>query len=234
MATILIVDDEQDLREMIAMNLQRESYDILEAADGLQAVKIARKKIPDLILLDLMLPEKDGYGVFRDLKSDHRTHNIPVIMLTARGKLDERIMGLALGADDYVSKPFSPKELMLRIKSVLRRIQTRPAGTLVESGNFKLDKNQLKFFLCDEELELTSIEFKLLLVLIEAEGQAQQRADLLRRVWGYNDHIQTRTLDTHIKRLREKLGSHGAQIETLRSVGYRFVSQPNKPHRSQT
>ncbi len=224
MATILIVDDEEDIRDLIAMNLQREAYDILEAADGLQAVKIARKKVPDLILLDLMLPEKDGYGVFQDLKSDSRTRDIPVIMLTARGKLDERITGLALGADDYVSKPFSPKELMLRIKNVLRRVQDYPAGALSENGDFKFDKNQLKFYLCGEEIDLTSTEFKLLLFLIESPNAPQERGDLLRRVWGYNDLIQTRTLDTHIKRLREKLGSHGSQIETIRSVGYQFNS----------
>lgn len=224
MATILIVDDEQDIREMIAMNLHREGFETLEAADGLQAVEITRKKIPDLILLDLMLPEKDGYTVFRDLKDSSLTQQIPVIMLTARGKLDERITGLALGADDYVSKPFSPKELVLRVKNMLRRSRNHPAGVVIEVGDFRLDKNQLKLHLAGEEIDLTTTEFKLLVVLIESDGTAQERGDLLRQVWGYNDLTQTRTLDTHIKRLREKLGDHSQQIETVRNVGYRFHS----------
>lgn len=224
MATILIVDDEDDIRELIMLNLQREGFDTLEAADGLQAVKIARKKKPDLILLDLMLPEKDGYSVFRDLKQSNLTQNIPVVMLTARGKLDEKITGLSLGADDYVTKPFSPKELMLRIKNVLNRSQNHPAGVIVEAGNFKLDKNSLSLHIGEEAVDLTATEFKLLVVLIESDGITQERADLLRMVWGYNDLMQTRTLDTHIKRLREKLGAYGSQIETIRSVGYRFNS----------
>lgn len=224
MATILIVDDEDDIRDLIAMNLHREGFETIEAADGLQAVKMAIKKVPELILLDLMLPEKDGYSVFRDLKQSSLTRNIPVIMLTARGKLDERITGLSLGADDYVSKPFSPKELMLRVKNVLKRTQNYPAGIMVEVGKFRLDKNQLKFYLNDEAIDLTTTEFKLLAVLIESEGAVQEREDLLRQVWGYNDLTQTRTLDTHIKRLREKLGDCSDHIETVRSVGYQFNS----------
>ncbi len=224
MATILIVDDENDIRELIMLNLRREGYDTLEAADGLQAVKTARKKTPSLILLDLMLPEKDGYSVFRNLKESRLTQNIPVIMLTARGKLDERITGLSLGADDYVTKPFSPKELVLRIKNVLHRTQTHPAGTIIETGGFRLDKNHLALHLAGEAIDLTTTEFKLLVVLIESSGTTQERTDLLRQVWGYNDLTQTRTLDTHIKRLREKLGDYSHQIETVRGIGYRFNS----------
>lgn len=224
MATILIVDDEDDIRELIAMNLHREGFDTLEAADGLQAVKMARKKIPELILLDLMLPEKDGYSVFRDLKESSLTQNIPVVMLTARGKLDEKITGLSLGADDYVTKPFSPKELVLRVKNVLHRTQAHPAGTIIESGDFRLDKNHLALHLAGEAVDLTTTEFKLLVVLIEASETTQEREDLLRQVWGYNDLTQTRTLDTHIKRLREKLGAYSPQIETVRGVGYRFTA----------
>ncbi|NOX99574.1 MAG: response regulator transcription factor [Verrucomicrobia bacterium] len=224
MATILIVDDENDIRELITLNLRREGYDTLEAADGLQAMKKARKKIPDLILLDLMLPEKDGYSVFRELKESNLTQNIPIIMLTARGKLDERITGLSLGADDYVTKPFSPKELLLRIKNILHRTQSHPAGTIIEIGDFRLDKNHLVLHLAGAAIDLTATEFKLLVVLIESGGHTQAREDLLRQVWGYNDLTQTRTLDTHIKRLREKLGDFSHQIETVRGVGYRFIS----------
>lgn len=224
MACILIVDDEQDIRDLIAMNLHREKFDTLEAADGLQAVKTARKESPDLILLDLMLPEMDGYSVFRELKKSRLTQGIPVVMLTARGKLDERITGLSLGADDYITKPFSPKELVLRVKNVLHRAQAHPAGTTTEAGDLRLDKNHLELHIEGEAIDLTTTEFKLLVVLIESDGTTQERGDLLRRVWGYNDLMQTRTLDTHIKRLREKLGNHSHQIETVRGVGYRFNS----------
>ena len=224
MATILIVDDEDDIRELIAMNFHREGFDTLEAADGLQAIKIARNKSPDLILLDLMLPEKDGYSVFKDLKKSSLTQNVPVVMLTARGKLDERITGLSLGADDYVTKPFSPKELVLRVKNVLHRTQAHPGGTIIETGDFRLDKNNLALHLAGEAVDLTTTEFKLLVVLIESGGTTQEREDLLRQVWGYNDLTQTRTLDTHIKRLREKLGGYSHQIETVRGVGYQFNS----------
>ncbi len=223
MPTILIVDDEEDIRELVSLNLAREGYDLLEAGDGLVALNLARKQCPDLIILDLMLPQKDGFSVFRDLRSDSRTHGIPVLMLTARGKLDDRLAGLQMGADDYITKPFSPKELLLRVRNVLRRTKTPPSATVVEVGNFRLDKNHLKLHLLGEEIDLTATEFKLLLLLIESPGVTKERAELLQKVWGYNDLIQTRTLDTHIKRLREKLGSEGGSIETLRGVGYRFA-----------
>ena len=223
MPTILIVDDEEDIRELVSLNLAREGYDLLEAGDGLVALNLARKQCPDLIILDLMLPQKDGFSVFRDLRSDSRTHGIPVLMLTARGKLDDRLAGLHMGADDYITKPFSPKELLLRVRNVLRRTKTPPSATVVEVGNFRLDKNHLKLHLLGEEIDLTATEFKLLLLLIESPGVTKERAELLQKVWGYNDLIQTRTLDTHIKRLREKLGSEGGSIETIRGVGYRFA-----------
>ncbi|MCC6881478.1 MAG: response regulator [Verrucomicrobiales bacterium] len=223
MPTILIVDDEEDIRELVSLNLAREGYDLLEAGDGLVALNLARKQCPDLIILDLMLPQKDGFSVFRDLRSDSRTHGIPVLMLTARGKLDDRLAGLQMGADDYITKPFSPKELLLRVRNVLRRTKTPPSATVVEVGNFRLDKNHLKLHLLGEEIDLTATEFKLLLLLIESPGVTKERAELLQKVWGYNDLIQTRTLDTHIKRLREKLGSEGGSIETIRGVGYRFA-----------
>ncbi|MGB3120428.1 MAG: response regulator transcription factor, partial [Verrucomicrobiales bacterium] len=143
--------------------------------------------------------------------------------LTARGKLDDRLAGLQMGADDYITKPFSPKELLLRVRNVLRRTKTPPSATVVEVGNFRLDKNHLKLHLLGEEIDLTATEFKLLLLLIESPGVTKERAELLQKVWGYNDLIQTRTLDTHIKRLREKLGSEGGSIETIRGVGYRFA-----------
>lgn len=223
MPTILIVDDEEDIRELIAMNLMRqEKYTLIEAVDGLEALHCARAQKPDLIVLDLMLPEMDGVTVYQKLREDPATRGIPIIMLTARGRLEEKIGGLELGADDYMTKPFSPKELALRVRNLLRRTNPHTGGAVVQSGPFSLDKNALKLNLDGEEIDLTSTEFKLLLSLIESPGITQERGDLLKKVWGYADTIQTRTLDTHIKRLREKLGTHGNLIETVRGVGYRF------------
>lgn len=224
MPSILIVDDEEDIRELIAINLLREEkYSLLEAVNGLEALHLAKTKRPDLIILDLMLPEMDGLTVHKNLRDDPRTHNIPVIMLTARGRLEEKIQGLEMGADDYLAKPFSPKELILRVRNLLRRTNPNQGGSLIESGPFSLDKNALKLHLEGAEIELTATEFKLLLSLIESPGITQERGDLLKKVWGYSDMIQTRTLDTHIKRLREKLGANGNSIETVRGVGYRFL-----------
>ena len=225
MPTILIVDDEEDIRELIAMNLMRqEKYSLIEARDGLEALKMARSQKPDLIVLDLMLPEMDGVTVYKELREDSKTRDIPIIMLTARGRLEEKLGGLELGADDYMTKPFSPKELVLRVRNLLRRTNPNTGGAVVQSGPFSLDKNALRLSLDGDEIDLTSTEFKLLLSLIESPGITQERADLLKKVWGYSDSIQTRTLDTHIKRLREKLGTHGNLIETVRGVGYRFSS----------
>lgn len=223
MPSILIVDDEEDIRELIAVNLLREEdYKLLEAANGLDALDLAKRKRPDLVILDLMLPGMDGMTVYGHLREDPRTKSIPVIMLTARGRLEEKIAGLELGADDYLSKPFSPKELMLRVRNLLRRTNPNQGSSVVESGPFSLDKNALKLHLEGKAIELTATEFKLLLIMIESPGITQERGDLLKKVWGYSDLIQTRTLDTHIKRLREKLGEYGNSIETVRGVGYRF------------
>ncbi len=226
MPTILVVDDEKDIRDLIVLNLQREGFASIEAADGLEAFKLAKKQQPDLIILDLMLPQKDGVSVYRQLRDDSRTSAIPVIMLTAKGKLEEKISGLEIGADDYITKPFSPRELMLRVRNLLRRTLGSGQSDVIESGAFHLDRKNLKLHLHEEPVDLTTTEFKLLLVLIDSPGMVKERAELLQKVWGYNDLIQTRTLDTHIKRLREKLGAHGSQIETVRGVGYRFLDQP--------
>lgn len=223
MPTILIVDDEEDIRDLISMNLLREKdYTVIEAADGLEALASAKAQSPDLIVLDLMLPGMDGLTVCKNLKENAQTKSIPIIMLTAKGRLEERIGGLEIGADDYLSKPFSPKELMLRIRNLIRRSNPNQGSDVIGMGPFSLDKNALKLVLEGEEIDLTSTEFKLLLCLIESPGVTQERAVLLKRVWGYSDMIQTRTLDTHIKRLREKLGDYGPMIETSRGIGYRF------------
>tara|TARA_B100001741_G_scaffold293388_1_gene274969 strand:+ start:281 stop:964 length:684 start_codon:yes stop_codon:yes gene_type:complete len=222
MYKVLIAEDEADIRQLISFNLERESYDTLLAGDGEEAVLMAYKNIPDLIILDLMLPRMDGFSVFKELRLDSRTKDIPVIMLTAKAQLDDVIAGLEMGADDYLTKPFSPKELVLRVKALLKRVKTSNGSTIVKSGKIRLDKNTLHCFIEDKKIDLTPTEFKLLLLLIERVGNAQNRSDLLREVWGYRETANSRTLDTHMKRLREKLGELSRCIETVRGVGYQY------------
>jgi len=226
MHTVLVVDDETDILELVAFNLERQQYKVLTAGDGISAVKIAREKIPDLIVLDVMLPGLDGFGVYRELRADPRTGGIPVLMLTAKGEINDRIAGLELGADDYVTKPFSPRELLLRVKALLKRTRKVTVDASLKSGDFLLERNTLKLFLAGQPVDLTATEFKLLRLLVEANGEVQERDALLREVWGYSDTMLTRTLDTHVKRLREKLGRHAECIQTVRGVGYRFVPDP--------
>ena len=224
MYTVLIAEDESDIRQLISFNLERESMDTLLAKDGAEAFEIAKEKGPDLIILDLMLRKMDGFTVFKELRLDSRTKDIPVIMLTAKAQLDDVITGLEMGADDYLTKPFSPKELVLRVKALLRRIKTTTANSVINSGKFRLDKNSLHCFVSGEQIDLTPTEFKLLILMVEREGTVQNREDLLREVWGYRDTANSRTLDTHVKRLREKLGDLSRCIETVRSVGYQYSS----------
>ncbi len=222
MHKVLIAEDEADIRQLISFNLERESYNTLLAGDGEEAVLMAYNKIPYLIILDLMLPKMDGFSVFKELRLDSRTKDIPVIMLTAKAQLDDVIAGLEMGADDYLTKPFSPKELVLRVKALLKRVKTSNGSTIVKSGKIRLDKNTLHCFIEDKKIDLTPTEFKLLLLLIERVGNAQNRSDLLREVWGYRETANSRTLDTHMKRLREKLGELSRCIETVRGVGYQY------------
>ncbi len=223
MQKILVVDDEADILDLISMNLKRQGFAVIAAYDGIAALAKAREEKPDLIVLDLMLPGKDGFAVFRELRADGRSSAIPVIMLTAKGELDDKIAGLELGADDYLTKPFSPRELVLRVKSLLRRASKVRSDATLKKGVFQLERDSLKFFLDGSPVDLTATEFKLLRLLVEAEGKVQEREHLLREVWGYNDSTMTRTLDTHIKRLREKLGAHAECIQTIRGVGYRLT-----------
>jgi two-component system phosphate regulon response regulator PhoB len=220
MQKILIVEDERDIADLVGFNLERAGYSVLKAHDGITGAELAIHERPDLVILDLMLPGKDGYGVFKEIRRDSRSRDIPVIMLTARAQTEDRIQGLEAGADDYLTKPFSPKELMLRVQAVLKRSDGPPGSVEVTYGPFRFDKNSLKFYLKGEPVELTSTEFKLLLFLTERAGKAQDRNDLLRTVWGYSDEVHSRTLDTHMKRLRQKLGDHAAMVETVRGIGY--------------
>jgi two-component system phosphate regulon response regulator PhoB len=223
MHRILIVEDEQDIADLIGFNLQRAGFEVFKAHDGIAGTETALRERPDLIVLDLMLPGRDGYGVFRELKRDPRTVDIPVIMLTARAQTEDRIQGLEAGADDYLTKPFSPKELLLRVQAILKRSESPPGAVDFTHGPFRFDKNALKFYIENEPAELTSTEFKLLLFLCERAGKSQDRNELLRTIWGYSDAAHSRTLDTHMKRLRQKLGTHGSLIETVRGVGYQVA-----------
>jgi two-component system phosphate regulon response regulator PhoB len=220
MQKILIVEDERDIADLVGFNLERAGYEVLKAHDGIVGAEMAIQQRPDLVILDLMLPGKDGYGVFKEIRRDSRSRDIPVIMLTARAQTEDRIQGLEAGADDYLTKPFSPKELMLRVQAVLKRSDGPPGQVEFTFGPFRFDKNALKFYLDGHPVELTSTEFKLLLFLTERAGKAQDRNDLLRTVWGYSDEVHSRTLDTHMKRLRQKLGEHAAMVETVRGIGY--------------
>ncbi len=221
--TILVVDDERDIVDLISLNLARNGFATLTAGDGVEALVQAMQHLPDLIILDLMMPKKDGLAVFRELRADARTQHIPVVMLTARGTINDRIAGLELGADDYVGKPFSPKELVLRVKSLLKRSRRVTVDATTVAGAFRLDRNSLKLFLAGAPVDLTATEFKLIRILIDGAGEPVDRETLLSEAWGYADSTLSRTLDTHVRRLREKLGRHADCVQTVRGVGYKFV-----------
>lgn len=222
--TILIVDDEEDVRELVGSNLRRAGMKVAEAADGLQGMKTARTLGPDLIVLDVMMPGRDGLQVCSELRTDDNTKGIPILMLTAKGQTPDRIAGLERGADDYMSKPFSPRELVLRVQSLLRRSAAAKDITFVREGPFELDLTAVKLSLDGEPVDLTLLEFKLVHLLVSHKGNVVDRDTILREVWGYADNVRTRTLDTHIKRLREKLGAYADWLQTSRGFGYVFKS----------
>lgn len=223
MKTILIIEDEHDLAELVAYNLEREGYRPLVALDGTAGLEAARRNLPDLILLDLMLPGIMGTELCKLLKNHEKTAAIPVIMLTAKGEEIDRVVGFEVGADDYIVKPFSSRELLLRIKAVLRRTIPDQAGEkLLRIGPLTIDTDRHQVNVEDEEIVLTTTEFKLLLNLAERTGRVQSRDLLLKNVWGYNYIGDTRTVDTHITRLRTKLGVAGDLIRTVRGFGYKL------------
>jgi len=226
MQTILIVEDERDLAELVAFNLEREGFKTAIATDGARAMEIIQERVPDLIILDLMLPGMMGTDICKALKKDSATARIPVIMLTAKGEEIDRVVGFEVGADDYVVKPFSTRELLLRIKAVLRRSQPEAAvGKLAKVGPLVIDSERHRVTVDGNELALTTIEFKLLALLAERLGRVQSRDTLLTSVWGYNYVGDTRTVDTHITRLRTKLGEAGELIKTVRGFGYKMETE---------
>jgi DNA-binding response OmpR family regulator len=218
------VDDEPEAVELLEFNLKKAGFEVIAATDGAQALKTARSALPHLIVLDLMLPEIDGLEVCKMLRRDPATARIPIVMLTAKAAEVDRILGLELGADDYLTKPFSPRELVLRVNKVLRRSQPDQAEPeAFKFGKLLIDTPQHLVKWRGKAIELTSTEFKLLALLAKRCGRVQSREQLLRDVWEYHSLIDTRTVDTHMRRLREKLGSASKHLETVRGVGYRFV-----------
>ncbi len=223
--TVLVVEDDEDILNLLRFNLEAAGYEVLASTDGYEGMNLARSNPPQLVILDIMLPGIDGFEVCKDLKRRKETAEIPVIMLTARGEEVDRIVGLELGADDYVVKPFSPRELMLRIKAIMKR-STRTESDEQRSQWIKeglsVDMDAHKVVVDEQDIELTATEFKLLVELIKRQGRVLTRDQLLNRVWGYEFEGYARTVDTHIRRLRQKLGPYAEFVETVRGVGYRF------------
>lgn len=220
---ILLVDDEQDILDLLDYNVKRAGFPTLLATTGAEALNLAKRELPTAIVLDVMLPDLDGLEVLRRLRQDPQTREIPVMLLTAKGEEIDRVQGFEIGADDYVVKPFSIREVILRLRALLRRGGTEEPPKLLKVGVLSLDREAHRAYLNQEELQLTALEFKLLTTLLERRGRVQTRERLLEDVWGMSPDVTTRTVDTHIKRLREKLGEAGNYIETVRGVGYRFA-----------
>ena len=220
---ILVIEDEPDIAEVLQYNLEKEGFQVETARRGDAGLEAVRRDAPDLIVLDLMLPGIDGLELTRTLKREAQTSRVPIVMLTARGEELDRIVGLELGADDYISKPFSPREVVLRVKAVLRRRQTEEVPSeLLEIGGIQLDISGHQLRVRGKEIPLTATEFRLLRLLMERSGRVQTRGQLLSDVWGYAEDIDSRTVDTHIRRLRRKLATEADRIETVIGVGYRL------------
>lgn len=228
LATILVVDDEELIQELLRFNLEKEGYQVRIAGNGQETLEQIGKELPDLVVLDVMLPGMDGLEVCKQLRTMPKCLELPVIMLTAKGEEIDKILGLELGADDYLTKPFSPRELVARIKARLRRAKPAPEGTSeIRRGDLRLDLERFQVFNLDQEIELTPKEFELLRVLVVNPGKVYSRDELLEQVWGYDFAGDTRTVDVHVRHLRQKIEtdpSKPEKIETLRGIGYRFRS----------
>ncbi len=221
---ILVVDDEPDIAAVVAYNLARSHYRVSTASSGAEALNAAVREKPDLIVLDVMLPEMSGYEVLEELRARSDTRETGIILLTARTGENDRVMGLSLGADDYLAKPFSPKELVLRVEAVLRRLSATPvsAGSVLSAGPIVVDRGAHTATIDGCDVDLTATEYKLLAVLLERRGRVQSRMQLLQDVWDASPDIKTRTVDMHVQRLRAKLGPAADLVETVRGIGYRM------------
>ena len=227
---VLIIEVEPDIRKTIDYNLTKESFKVVQAGSIEEGEKALASNQIDVIILDLMLPDGSGLTLCRDIKSDDKTKHIPIIILTAKTEEVDRVVGFELGADDYVTKPFSVRELILRVKAILKRGPTsnkNPEDDEYLFGELTLNFEAHQAYINGNEISLTALEFRLLKHLIDRKGRVQTRDQLLEDVWGYSSDVTTRTVDTHIKRLREKLGSVGNHIQTIRGVGYRFSRDPD-------
>lgn len=226
MKKILIIDDDPDILSLVSFNLEKAGYKTVTASDGVQGLELTRKQTPDLVVLDVMLPEFSGLEVLKTLKFDSALKRIPVVLLTARGEELDRVLGLELGADDYVPKPFSVRELLLRIRRILERVEDQRQGDVIlRCDGIALDEERYDVRIDGEPLQLTTTEFNLLSYMLRNQGRVLSRDRLLETVWGYSYGGATRTVDTHIQRLREKLGRHGRCIETVRGFGYKLESK---------
>ena len=227
---ILIIEDEPDIRKNLEYNLSREGYSVLTAASIAEAEQLIYSNNLSLILLDLMLPDGSGLDLCKKMKSDPDMQNLPIIILTAKDDEVDKVVGFELGADDYVTKPFSVRELILRIKAVLKRGENKKDIVEIDRqfGDLKIDIDSHEVYVDGDLVNLTALEFKLLIQLVDRRGRVQSREQLLADVWGYSAEVTTRTVDTHIKRLREKLGTMGKYVQTIRGVGYKFSRSPDQ------
>src|SRR5271165_7194725 len=227
MARILVVEDEPDIQEVLDYNLKRDGHEVTLTSTAKEGLRLARDRRPDLVLLDLMLPDGSGTELCKTLRQDAAMRGVRVMMLTARGEEIDRVLGFELGADDYIVKPFSVRELLLRVQAVLRRATADESGETMQFGMLRVDRGAHRVWVEGTEVELTALEFKLLLTLHDRRNRVQTRDALLSDVWRIDADVTTRTVDTHVKRLREKLGRAGAYVQTVRGVGYRFAERPD-------
>jgi len=225
MERVLIVDDDPDIQRLVSYNLSEAGYQVTAAASGRTALESVQKHPPDLIILDVMLPDIDGLEVCRSLRQRDSSRRIPIVMLTARTEEIDRVVGFEVGADDYVMKPFSPRELVLRVKSIFRRVGSEDRTDVIQIGRIRLFPQRRHVVAGNRSVTLTAKEFDLLQELMRGRGNVLTREALMDRVWGYHGDAASRTLDTHVRRLREKLGDEGSHVETVRGVGYRMGDQ---------
>jgi two-component system phosphate regulon response regulator PhoB len=222
MARVLVIEDSSDLREILRYNLGAAGHEVTLASTGKEGLRLARERLPDIVLIDLMLPDVPGTSVCKQLKSDAATRTMQVIIVSAKGEEVDRVVGFELGADDYVVKPFSVRELLLRMQAVMRRSQAPEPESVIVCGSLRVDRDAHRVWVDGDEVTLTAIELKLLVTLYDRQNRVQSRDQILADVWGVEPDIETRTVDTHVKRLREKIGSAGRYVQTVRGVGYRF------------
>ena len=226
MARVLVIEDEADIQSVLEYNLRQAGHEVLQATRGQEGLKLALRLVPDVVILDLMLPDVPGTEVCKALRQEPRLRDLAVLMLTAKNEEIDRVVGFEVGADDYVAKPFSVRELLLRLQVLLRRREAASGDEPFQFGLLRVDRAARRIWVEDAEIELTALEFKLLVTLYDRRDRVQSRAVLLQDVWEMNAGVTTRTVDTHVKRLREKLGPARDYIETVRGAGYRFAAEP--------